>query len=102
MNPIRQMVILFHGLAGLSIGFFTATAGVWVRAILAAGGCAFGLIAALMMCYMPGMILSAAGTIRHNRGLTVLLSLCAHLVWIGVAVSFWWICIVLFLTNSGS
>ena len=96
MSPLRQMVILFHGLMGLSIGFFSgSSAGILTMIVLSAGGCAFGLLASAMMCYMPRMIRSAAETIPHNRLLASALALAAHLVWIGVAVCFWWVCITL-------
>jgi hypothetical protein len=97
MNWIRQIVISFHGLVGLSIGFAYGNGqGVLVWSSLAAIGCAFGLLAGCLMCWMPGKVRKAADAIRHNRPMAVFFSLSAHLLWLLVAISFWWVCIDIF------
>jgi hypothetical protein len=101
MTPFSQFIIIFHALMGMSVGFFAATTAGWpARVALLAAGCAFGILTGVMICYTPRKIRSAAKTIRHNPLLAVLLSTFAHLVWIGVAVSFWWICIDLLTART--
>jgi len=102
MNPVRQMVILFHGLVGLNIGFVLGVSmGIPIAIVLATGVCGFGLLSGAMICYMPRRIRSAAETIPHNRLLASTFCFAANLLWIGVVVCFWWVCIAVFGAHTG-
>jgi hypothetical protein len=98
---MRQLIILFHALIGLSIGFFAGTtAGLPTLVAFSLGGCALGMLAGLVTCYLPRMIRSAAKIVPRNPVLALLVLICAHLVWAIITVPFWWLCIDLFTGSA--
>jgi hypothetical protein len=95
-NPL-QLLNLFHALMGLCVGWFWGSRfGVPIGIAAAVGGAALGLVAGILISEMPGRIRSARARISNNRPLAIVLATSAHLIWLAVGISFWWICLSFF------
>jgi hypothetical protein len=90
MKALREMILFFHGLAGLCFGWLWGMrAGFWAGATALVAGCNIGLIVGFLVSRLPGALrLLNADISRRLRFLAGLFVVCG----LTAGVVFWSLC----------